>query len=205
MAIPKVSVVIPVYNTEKYLRQCVESLTGQTLSEIEIIIVDDGSKEECAALCDNLAKADSRIKVIHKSNEGQGIARNCGIKASSGEYIGFVDSDDYVDVKMYENLFSVAEKYDADIVMSGISFVGGNTFAKSGEHVEKNYFDKETVFEDEDVKQVVLGVVGADVTNRQPQALLVVPIVAATLDDHSKGHVGWVVQILQACAEAVPE
>ena len=161
METPKVSVVIPVYNTEKYLKQCIDSITSQTLKEIEIIIVDDGSKGECAVLCDELAKGDERIKVIHKNNEGQGLARNCGIKASIGEYIGFVDSDDFVDLKMYDVLYSAAEKNDADIVMSGISFVGGNTFSKSGEYVEKNYFDRETVFEKEDVKQLILGVVGA--------------------------------------------
>ena len=161
MTTPKVSIVIPVYNTEKYLVQCIESLTKQTLKEIEIIIVDDGSKEECAVLCDELAKNDARIKVIHKKNEGQGIARNCGIEASCGEYIGFVDSDDYVDITMYENLYLVAKNNDADIVMSGVSYVGGNTFGKEGEFSEKNYFDKETVFENSDIKELILGVVGA--------------------------------------------
>ncbi len=161
MAVPKVSIVIPVYNTEQYLKECVDSLTAQTMNEIEIILVDDGSKEKCAVLCDELAKEDDRIKVIHKKNEGQGIARNCGILVSVGEYIGFVDSDDYVDAKMYETLYLAAKNNDADLVMSGISFVGGNTFSKSGEYVEKNYFDKETVFEQEDVKQLILGVVGA--------------------------------------------
>lgn len=161
MAVPKVSVVIPVYNTEKYLKHCIESLTHQTLKEIEIIIVDDGSKEQCALLCDELAKSDERIRVIHKKNEGQGLARNTGINASVGEYIGFVDSDDYVDLKMYETLYTVAQKNDADIVMSGISFVGGNTFSKAGEYIEKNYFDNETIFENENVKQLILGVVGA--------------------------------------------
>ena len=161
MTSPKVSVVVPVYNTEKYLRQCVDSLTSQTLGEIEIIIVDDGSKEECALLCDEIAKTDERIKVIHKTNAGLGLARNSGIEASSGKYIGFVDSDDYVDLTMFEFLYEAAEKYDADLVVSGISFVGGNTFSKFGEYVEKNYFDKETVFENEGIKQLLLGVIGA--------------------------------------------
>ena len=161
MATPKVSIIIPVYNTEKYLRQCIDSLKAQTLDEIEIIVVDDGSQKECADLCDELGRSDERIKVIHKNNEGQGIARNCGIKVASGEYIGFVDSDDYVDLKMYETLYSAAKKYDSDVVMSGVCFVGGNTFSKSGECIEKNYFDKDTVFEKEEIKQLILGVVGA--------------------------------------------
>ena len=161
MATPKVSVVVPVYNTEKYLEKCINSITSQTLGEIEIIIVDDGSKEECAILCDELAKTDVRIKVIHKENEGLGLTRNAGIKAAGGEYIGFVDSDDYVDSKMYQSLYEAAQKNNADIVVSGLSFVDGNTFGKSGEYVEKNYFEKETVFENEDIKQFLLGVVGA--------------------------------------------
>lgn len=161
MAAPKVSVIVPVYNTEKYLQQCIDSITSQTLEEIEIIIVDDGSKEECANLCDELAKSDERIKVVHKQNEGLGLARNSGIKVSSGEYVGFVDSDDYIDSGMYEALYKAAFNNCADLVISGMSFVDGNTFGKSGEYIEKNYFEKETVFEKEDVKKLILGVVGA--------------------------------------------
>ena len=127
MTAPKVSVIVPVYNTEKYLKQCIDSISSQTLSQIEIILVDDGSKEECALLCDELAQSDSRIKVIHKTNAGPGLARNTGMEASSGEYIGFVDSDDYVKPEMYEALYTSAVKYNADLVVSGICFVGGNT------------------------------------------------------------------------------
>lgn len=158
---PKVSVVVPVYNTEMYLKQCIESLKNQTLQEIEIIIVDDGSKEECATLCDELANTDERIKVVHKHNEGLGFARNSGIEVAKGEYVGFVDSDDYVDLAMFQTLYNAASKFDADLAISGISFVDGNTFSKDGEYVEKNYFDKDTVFENEGVNQLLLGVVGA--------------------------------------------
>lgn len=161
MAAPKVSVIVPVYNTEKYLEQCITSITSQTLREIEIIIVDDGSKEECAVFCDSLAKTDDRIRVIHKENAGQGFARNTGIEAASGEYIGFVDSDDYIKPQMYDTLYNTALKTNADLVVSGISFVGGNTFRKSGEYQEKHYFDNETLFEKDDIKKLLLGVVGA--------------------------------------------
>ena len=161
MALPKVSVVVPVYNTEKYLKQCIESLTSQTLEDIEIIIVDDGSKEECALLCDELSKTDDRIKVVHKQNGGLGLARNTGIEVATGEYIGFVDSDDYVNVKMYESLYKAAAKNDADLCLSGMSFVGGNTFSKPGDYIEKHCFDKDTVFEKEGIKELLLGVVGA--------------------------------------------
>ena len=161
MATPKVSIVVPVYNTEKYLKQCVESILAQTLSEIEIIIVDDGSKAECAALCDELAGTDSRIKVIHKVNGGLGFARNSGMEIASGEYVGFVDSDDYIQPEMYEALYEAAVKHDADLVVSGISFVGGNTFSQPEDYIEKHCFEKDTVFENEDIKQLLLGIIGA--------------------------------------------
>ena len=161
MVAPKVSVIVPVYNTEKYLEQCIGSITSQTMREIEIIIVDDGSREECAIFCDSLAKTDDRIRVIHKQNEGPGFARNTGIKAANGEYIGFVDSDDYIKPDMYNSLYKTALKTNADLVISGISFVGGNTFGKSGEYEEKHYFDKETFFEKENIKNLLLGVVGS--------------------------------------------
>ena len=161
MAEPKVSIVVPVYNTEKYLNQCVESILAQTLREIEVILVDDGSQAACAALCDELAKTDSRIKVIHKINGGLGFARNSGMEAACGEYVGFVDSDDYIKPTMYEALYTAAVKYDASLVVSGICFVGGNTFSQSGDYSEKHYFEQDTVFDGENMKQLLLGVVGA--------------------------------------------
>ena len=130
MTKPKVSVIVPVYNTEKYLKRCLDSIVNQTLKEIEIIIVDDGSKEACALLCDEISSRDSRIKVIHKKNGGLGFARNTGIEAANGEYVGFVDSDDYIEPLMYERLYGAAAKRDADIAISGICFVGGNTFPR---------------------------------------------------------------------------
>ena len=161
MTQPKVSIVVPVYNTEKYLKRCMDSIVNQTLKNIEIIIVDDGSKEECAVLCDEISKTDSRIKVIHKENGGLGFARNTGLEAATGEYIGFVDSDDYIERAMYETLYNAAKKYNADLCLSGISFVGGNMFSESGDDVKKTYFDEETAFEKAEMKKLLLGVVGA--------------------------------------------
>ncbi len=161
MSTPKVSVVVPVYNTEQYLKQCIDSIAAQTLSEIEIIIVDDGSKDVCARLCDEIAKNDARIRVIHKENEGQGYARNVGIKAATGEYIGFVDSDDYIHPEMYQSLCRAADEHGADLVVSGISFVGGNTFRAAGKYEEKHYFDRDVVFGEEEMRSLLLGVVGA--------------------------------------------
>lgn len=161
MTKPKVSVIVPVYNTEKYLQRCMDTLIGQTLKEIEIIIVDDGSKKICADLCDEYASKDPRIKVIHKENGGLGFARNAGLEMATGEYIGFVDSDDYVSPVMYDELYNSAVKYDADLVVSGICFVGGNMFSKTGEYFSKWYFEKDTVFKNDNMKNLLLGVVGA--------------------------------------------
>ncbi len=161
MANCKVSVIVPVYNAEKYLGRCVESICNQTLPEIEIILVDDGSKAACADVCDALAQADARVKVIHKQNAGAGLARNTGMEAATGEYIGFVDADDYIEPSMYETLYNAAKKHDADLVMSGVCFVGGNTFSQEGDRLEKSYFDTDTVFASDDLKTLLLGVVGA--------------------------------------------
>lgn len=161
MTMPKVSVIVPVYNTEKYLKRCLDSLVNQTLTDIEIILVDDGSRQACASLCDELSNTDPRITVIHKQNGGLGFARNTGIEAANGEYIGFVDSDDYVEPSMYETLYRAATKENADLALSGICFVGGNTFSQTNDILPKSYFSSETIFKDETITQLLLGVVGA--------------------------------------------
>ena len=97
----KVSIIVPVYNVEKYIDRCMKSLMNQTLHEIEIILVDDGSPDSCPQMCDEYAKQDTRVKVIHKENAGLGYARNSGLEIATGEYVAFVDSDDYVDTQMF--------------------------------------------------------------------------------------------------------
>lgn len=115
---PLVSVVVPVYNVEKYLERCVETIKNQTLKDIEIILVDDGSPDNCPALCEDIAKTDSRIKVIHKKNGGLSSARNAGLRVATGKYVGFVDSDDTIDLDMYKKMSDVAENENVDFVMS---------------------------------------------------------------------------------------
>lgn len=112
---PSVSIIVPVYKVEKYLEYCVKSLINQTLNDIEIILVDDGSPDSCGEICDKLAKSDERIKVIHKINGGLSSARNAGIDVATGEYIGFVDSDDWIEPDMYEYLLKLIKEYNADI------------------------------------------------------------------------------------------
>ncbi len=109
-----VSVIIPVYNTEKYLSECVESVACQTYTNLEIILVDDGSTDSCPALCDGLSGKDGRITVIHKENGGLSSARNAGIAAARGEYVSFIDSDDVISPFFAERLLTAAEKYGAD-------------------------------------------------------------------------------------------
>ena len=115
---PKVSVIIPVYNVEKYLERCVESIRNQTLIDIEIILVDDGSPDNCPQICDEFAKKDSRIKVLHKKNGGLSSARNVGLYVATGEYIGYIDSDDYAELDMFEKLYTCARKNEVDFVMA---------------------------------------------------------------------------------------
>lgn len=159
---PAVSVIVPVYRAEKYLDRCVNSLISQTLRSIEIILIDDASDDGSGNMCDEYAKKDSRIRVIHKQNEGAGLSRNRGLEIARGKYIGFADSDDYAAENMFEELYNAAEKYSAELVMSGFCIVGGNIFEKDGEYTENLYFSKDTVFETEnDIKNLILGISGA--------------------------------------------
>lgn len=116
---PKVSVIIPVYQVEAYLEQCVLSVREQTLSDIEIILVDDGSPDRCGSMCDAYALQDPRIKVIHKENGGLASARNAALEIAAGEFVGFVDSDDYIAPEMYERMYSSALENQSDFVMCG--------------------------------------------------------------------------------------
>ena len=100
----KISVIVPVYKVEAYLDECISSLVSQTYSNLEIILIDDGSPDNCPLICDGWAERDSRIKVIHKKNEGQSKARNIGLEIATGDFIGFVDSDDWIAPEMYERL-----------------------------------------------------------------------------------------------------
>ena len=116
---PKVSVVVPIYNVEKFLHQAVDSILAQTLQDIEIILVDDGSPDNCGKICDEYAKKDKRVKVIHKENHGLGAAYNTGLEAATGEYIGLVEPDDWIEPEMYEVMYHNAKYYDTDATKCG--------------------------------------------------------------------------------------
>lgn len=116
---PSISIIIPVYNVEQYVEKCVNSIMSQTYTDFEAIIVDDGSKDKSIDICEKLIKHDSRFKILHKKNGGLMSAWKFGLKHALGEYIGFVDSDDWVDSNMYYELHKSIKEYDADIVVSG--------------------------------------------------------------------------------------
>lgn len=112
-----ISVIVPVYNVGKYLVRCVDSILAQTFTDLEIILVDDGSTDNSGVLCDAYTARDKRIRVVHKTNGGAGSARNMGLQMARGEYIGFIDGDDYIDIDMYEYLYNNIVKEKADVAM----------------------------------------------------------------------------------------
>ncbi len=144
--IVKVSVIIPAYNTEKYIAKCLSSLVNQTLKDIEIIVVDDGSTDGTKSIISQFAVKDKRIKIIEQCNKGPSAARNTGIKAAQGEYIGFVDADDWVDNDFYERLYSGAKKFNSDCAAT--SFVRSGKFIKS----KRCNYKKEEFFTDISIK-----------------------------------------------------
>lgn len=154
---PRVSVILPIYKVEKYLDRCMHSLLNQTLKDIEIIMVDDGSPDNSPVMCDQYAKEDSRVKVIHKQNAGLGFARNSGLEIATGDYIAFVDSDDFVSVTAFEILLKVALEENADYVMCGYKSVRNNICVS--EHKDVN---QKMVMEVPDCYNVLRGMIGID-------------------------------------------
>jgi len=136
---PRLSIIVPVYNVEKYLERCIESIRSQTFTDYEVILVDDQSRDSCPAICDRYAQIDERFVVIHKTNEGLGLARNTGLNVAKGAYIAFVDSDDYLEANMYEELIKAAYQGEADIV-----FCGYNKVTSRGRVVPAPIVDKRT-------------------------------------------------------------
>lgn len=114
------SVIVPVYKVEPYLHRCVDSIRNQTYKNLQIILVDDGSPDNCGKICDEYAELDARIIVVHQKNRGLSGARNTGLRYAKGDYVAFVDSDDWIDSSMYETLVDMIEKNDLDMARCGI-------------------------------------------------------------------------------------
>lgn len=146
---PKVSIIIPVYNVENYLRKCIKSVLNQTLKDIEIICIDDGSTDGCPQILDEFSVSDKRIKVIHKQNEGYGVAMNIGMELASGEYVGIVESDDWILPEMYESLYNKAIEGKYDFVKCDFKcwWSSGREFL-SYESENKDYYNRALTHED---------------------------------------------------------
>lgn len=138
-----ISIIVPVYNVEKYLNKCIESIINQTYRNLEIILVDDGSPDKCPEICDSYAQKDGRIKVIHQKNEGLINARKSGLEIAQGEYIGFVDGDDWIEPEMYEMFAKQIEKYSPDMVLSDFYYDNGKELSNSEQLFDREYYDKE--------------------------------------------------------------
>ncbi len=154
-----ISIIVPVYKVEAYLDQCVSSIVNQTYKNLEILLVDDGSPDNCGAMCDAWAEKDSRIRVIHKENGGLSDARNVGMAAATGVYIGFVDSDDYIAPTMYEELLSRLTETGSDIAACGVQRVweDGKTamFTRPGSIILDNAAAMESILREDWLKQPV--------------------------------------------------
>lgn len=133
MATPLISVIVPVYRVEEYLERCVKSILSQTYKNLEVILVDDGSPDQCPAICDACAEKDVRVKVIHQENKGLSGARNAGIDAASGEYLAFVDSDDYVSPHFIEELYQLLQDTGCAIGQCRFSYVKGDGLVEEGD------------------------------------------------------------------------
>ena len=154
--IPAISIIVPCYNVEKYLERCMKSLLNQSLENLEIILVDDGSPDKCPILCERYAQLDKRVKVIHKQNAGLGYARNSGLEIASGEFIAFVDSDDFVDFDMYSSLYAFAAKNNCEAV-----FCGYKKEKKTGIWIESHEFKEDIVLDKDEKISFMLGMIAS--------------------------------------------
>lgn len=145
----KVTIVVPIYKVEKYLNRCLESLVNQTLQDIEIILVDDGSPDNCPIFCDQWKEKDHRIRVVHKQNGGLSSARNAGLDIARGEYIGFVDSDDDIELDMYEKMYQKAKEYNVDFVMSDyLRILNSNEKYIKSLDINEGYYSRNQIVKD---------------------------------------------------------
>lgn len=163
---PKVSVVVPMFCVEQYVEKCVESLLMQTLEDIEVILVDDGSPDQSGQIAEAYAEKDRRVKVIHQKNSGLGPARNAGMKIAAGDYVGFVDSDDWVNPRMFEKLYNVAKKNDADIVASGHCDVANGKVVK----IKKHPLAGQTVSSSKDIMRIRKNLYGHGISDSSVEA-----------------------------------
>lgn len=142
------SIIVPVYKAEKFLIRCTDSILNQTFSNIELILVDDGSPDHCPELCEKITHKDHRVKVVHQKNSGVSVARNTGLNIATGDYITFVDSDDFIEPDMYEKMLKKAEEYQCDIVMCDCVKDNGTTAVPYTHEIRPGFYDYEQLKEE---------------------------------------------------------
>lgn len=142
---PYLSVIVPIYKVEKYLKQCIDSILKQTFTDFELILVDDGSPDNCPAICDEYADKYKKVKVIHKLNGGLVSARKAGLEAARGKFIGFVDSDDWIEPNMFELLCEKSKSHRVDIVICDILHEYPNSTVKHNQNIKHGLYDKESL------------------------------------------------------------
>ena len=147
---PKLSIIVPVYKVEQYIHKCVDSILNQTFTDFELILVDDGSPDNCGKICDEYAQKDKRVRVIHKENGGLSDARNAGLEEAVGEYVSFIDSDDWVDLDLYSDVLAYACTNQLDVVCFDV-------YEVKGEKIKvQNRYDENKVFSGEDALYKIL-------------------------------------------------
>ncbi|NSL52729.1 glycosyltransferase [Calidifontibacillus erzurumensis] len=163
----KISIIVPIYNVEKYLRRCIESIQKQTLKDIQIILVNDGSKDNSLAICKEYGAVDERIVVIDQPNGGVSSARNAGLEVAKGEYIGFIDPDDWIEANMYESLYKQAKNIDADVCMCDY------IIEKNGKSVPiKMNINKDNLEGEEIIKKIIANMIGSSNLNSGSQTIM---------------------------------
>lgn len=153
---PLISIIVPIYNVSKYLDRCMDTILNQTYKNLEIIMVDDESPDDCGKKCDEYAKKDERIVVIHKENAGLGMARNSGLEVAKGKYVGFIDSDDYVSIDMFQKLYKTLQKNNADTCFGRYYDVDSEGNAR-----EAREYYKRVLYKKDQVKELILGMIGS--------------------------------------------
>ena len=141
-----ISVIIPVYNVENYLRECIESVLNQTFRDFEVILVDDGSTDSSGDICDEYVEKDERVTVIHQKNGGLSVARNTGLSEANGKYVYFLDSDDYISENALATLLNIAENDSSDIVFfDAVSFTDTDDFTVHQNYIRKNKYQTDGI------------------------------------------------------------
>lgn len=152
-----VSIIVPIYNVEAELRKCVSSILAQTFKDIEVVLVDDGSPDNCGAICDEFANKDKRVVVIHKKNDGLVNARKSGLEKASGSFISYVDGDDWIEEDFIQNLVECQQKYDVDVVAAGFSKDIGDISEKHSNAIPSGFYDKQKMIADVYPKMICAG------------------------------------------------